>query len=311
MKTEEHHNFDPLKPIGNHDDMRTAYYRGHRHLRDPPATATFSKVPEPEYIYSRQPTVDLKNESETKEVYVRKPFNPGSIQNPHLELDKVYSMKDLDEKQYTSAPKPIKEFRTVTGTDYEYKVEPIREKPVILRPTSYKLKQPDLVIDPAKPGFTKHLDMMATTNLLTYVPYTEKGLQQNDILTVWNWIGFYKKNFCSAMETRRPVCLSDVKEELCPRGESNICPRKKPEFPSIIKPVPNSGFTSETRDNYKIPVCQEFDIKFEKRAIIKPHDSLVPYMGMNKIYGSGQPHQNLIPFVAYLSSNDDNDDTVP
>lgn len=140
--------------------------------------------------------------------------------------------------------RPMKPACSVTHSDYRWQPETLTLSPVSLHiPTL--VSKTKVLIDRNKPGYSKYLDPAATTNNLDYCYRSPKdllnGIAAKDNITFWNW---------KDIEYSDKKVLRTKDAQLCDKLQSKDCPKRRFEFPSKVKSVPNSGLTTEVRQNY-------------------------------------------------------------
>lgn len=177
---------------------------------------------------------------------------------------------------------------SVSRTDYLWHPNVPREAPA-----KWSLPTPvtasKVSIDRSKPGYSKYLDPSATTSRLEYCHRTPQdimsGIAAKDNITFWNW-----KN----IEKRTKKVFSEKDPEQCDALPTTECVKRRCEYPSLVKAVPNNGMTTEVRDNYVEPKSIEYDITCIKNtATYKALDPFAKKSEYN-ILGSGECTQKYV-----------------
>ena len=152
---------------------------------------------------------------------------------------------------------------SVTHSDFLWRPEPpitMPENPHL--PTA--TKGTAITIDRNKPGYTKFLDVAATTSRLDYCYRSPKdimnGVGAQDNITFWNWKEY---------ERSSKKVFRDKDVQLCDKLPTNECLKRRCEFRSGVKHVPNSGLITEVRENYMPPNDRgiEYDITHIRNAL--------------------------------------------
>lgn len=180
--------------------------------------------------------------------------------------------------------RPMVPAASVSHSDFLWNPEPTKEPPIQMHlPTAVAATK--ISIDRAKPGYSKYLDPSATTSRLDYCHRSAQdvmsGIAAKDNITFWNW-----RN----MEYRTKKVFPAKDPQQCDKLQSNECVKRRCEFPSLVKPVPNTGMTTEVRDNYIAPF--ENTIEYDTTNIQNDftHTSIVPFAKKSEynIFGSGE-----------------------
>lgn len=142
---------------------------------------------------------------------------------------------------------------SVSHSDYIWQTETLILPPDLPQmPKEIAMKK--ITIDRNKPGYSKYLDPAATTTTLDYCYRSPKdiikGIAAHDCITFWNW---------EDTEYREKKVFREKDPLLCDKLSSQECTKRRCEFASKIKPVPNSGLSTEVRDNYVEPNDRAID----------------------------------------------------
>lgn len=171
--------------------------------------------------------------------------DPDIIRNPTL--DKIDYVKPFYECNIKFLKRPMLPASSVSHSDYLWHPEEPKEPPPSL-PLETPIAAIKVNMDHSKPGYTKYLDPAATTSRLDYCHRTAQdvmsGIAAKDNITFWNW---------QTMEKRTKKVYRESDPQQCDRVPSIECVKRRCEYPSMVKSVPNSGLTTEVRENYVEP----------------------------------------------------------
>ncbi|XP_075169726.1 uncharacterized protein LOC142241779 [Haematobia irritans] len=275
---------DYQKPLNNLQDMRTSTYVGCKYMTDTNLDTRIHEKFEECRSYREDPM--LNRTTEYKANYEWKFGDPNEVRNPSL--DKINHIKPFYECKMKFLQRPMVPAASVSHSDYLWHPEPDIEPPITLHlPTPVATTQ--LSINRAKPGYSKYLDSSATTSRLDYCHRTPEdimsGIAAKDNITFWNW-----KN-----DTTKKV-YPEQDPQQCDKLPSKNCIKRRCEFPTLVKAVPNSGMTTEVRENYVDPYKKqlEYDCTHIRNEIaysqVEPYPNKTEY----NILGSGESTHNYV-----------------
>lgn len=149
--------------------------------------------------------------------------------------------------------RPMRPASSVSHSDFIWQTE-ISISPPTLPQMPTAVATTKITVDRSKPGYSKYLDPAATTNSLDYCYHSPQdimnGIAAHDNITFWNWQDF---------EYRDKKVYREKDSQLCDKLPSQDCIKRHCEFASKVKAVPNSGLTTEVRDNYTEPNDRAID----------------------------------------------------
>ncbi|XP_013102511.1 uncharacterized protein LOC106083806 [Stomoxys calcitrans] len=277
---------DYQKPLNNQRDMRTSTYLATRYMNDAVLENTIHPRFEESRPYGEDPT--LNKISEYMENYEWKYGDPYEVSSPSL--DTINHIKPFYECQMKFLNRPMMPAASVSHSDYLWHPEPERE-PIISLHLPTPVAASAVAIDRAKPGYAKYLDSAATTSRLDYCHRTPEdvmsGIAANDNITFWNW----KK-----LGNQNKKVYPEQDSQQCDELPSNDCVKRRSEFPSQVNAVPNSGMTTEVRDNYVNPykIDLEYDSTLIRNNVVYSAVEPFPSKSEYTILGSGHStHQFL------------------
>lgn len=180
-------------------------------------------------------------------------FNdPNESRNPSLG-NKILYMKPLFETKLKFLNRTMIPANSTTHSDYVWDPIPAPPPPVN-NDLPLEIKVTPIVVDRSKPSYSKYLDPTATTNRLDYCYRSPQeimsGIGAQDNITFWSW----------QKETHRPFKVVPEKDvQQCDKLPADSCVKRRAEYTSTLKHVPNSGMTTEVRENYLKPQTRMID----------------------------------------------------
>ncbi|KAM7363092.1 uncharacterized protein ACRADG_000144 [Cochliomyia hominivorax] len=237
---------DYKKPLGKQQDMRTSTYLGHKLINDTMlGNKILAKYKETK-PYENDPVLANHRTSVSKANYGWKFDDQEEIRNVSLN-GKVNYVKPFYDCNLKFLKRPMRPATSVTHSDYQWQPKTAELPPMVPHmPAAVKITK--IPIERNKPGYSKYLDPTATTTSLDYCYRSPKdiinGIAAKDNITFWNW---------QDVEYREKKVFRQKDAELCDKLPSKECIKRRCEFPSKVKAVPNSGLTTEIRDNYIEP----------------------------------------------------------
>ncbi|XP_018804939.1 PREDICTED: uncharacterized protein LOC108978886 [Bactrocera latifrons] len=265
------------------DDMRTSTYRSHVYMTDTMmGNHMHAKFKEPK-PYSIDPTLEKLRTSDYKANYTWKYDDPNKVINPSLG-PKVQLMKNYEDRRLRFISRPMRPASSTMHQDFLWNPQaaPAPPTPITL-PSPVAASK--VIVNRAKPSFSKLLDPAATTSRLSFVHYTPAELMgsvaRHDNITFWNWPKYntqIKRVFPGRDDTQ------------CDDKAARECPKRHCEFPSLVQHVPNSGMTTEVRANYIEPIKRTIDFEtahIHNRLVYEPVTPLSKETEY-KVYGSGE-----------------------
>ncbi|XP_061394340.1 uncharacterized protein LOC133329899 [Musca vetustissima] len=273
---------DYQQPLNKQQDMRTSTYFGNKYMTDTMLGNTidckFKETPS----YKEDVTLAMHRQSDYKTNYTWKFGDPNEVRNPTIA--KLDGIKPFYECKMKFLQRPMVPTASVSHTDYLWNTEPIKEPPISLHlPTPVIATK--ISIDRAKPGYSKYLDTAATTSRLDYCHRSPQdimsGIAAKDNITFWNW---------QEMENRTKKVFPDKDPQQCDKLKSNECVKRRCEFPSLVKAVPNTGMTTEVRDNYIEPYRNTIEYDTTNIHNDITHTLIDPFANKSEynILGSGE-----------------------
>ncbi|XP_004533400.1 uncharacterized protein LOC101452501 [Ceratitis capitata] len=265
------------------DDMRTSTNRSHVYMTDTMVgNHMHAKFKEPK-PYKLDPTLEKLRTSDYKANFTWKYEDPNKVINPSLG-PKVQSMKNFEDRRLRFISRPMRPASSVMHQDYVWnpQAEPAQPAPI---PLPSAVSASSLVINRTKPSFSKLLDPTATTSRLAFAHYTPDELMgsvaRHDNITFWNW---------SKYSTQSKRVFFGRDDTMCDSLPAKECPKRHCEFPSLVAHVPNSGMTTEVRQNYIEPIKRAIDFEtahIHNRQVFDPVTPS-PKDTEYKLYGSGE-----------------------
>lgn len=183
-------------------------------------------------------------QSEHRRAYTPKPIDPTIQRNPHIKCNKLNLIKPYEDTFLRLAPKPLPELDSVYKNDFRGESHPEEEQLLHIHNLCTVESSPDLAIDRSKIGYTKYMDLTATSYQLDYFPFSSdqiKGIAANDNITFYTWLKddpFKKIN----------VWPNKPKVVAAPKKKKDV---RAGEFKILQNTVPNLGLTTEMKSNYK------------------------------------------------------------
>ncbi|XP_073818880.1 uncharacterized protein [Musca autumnalis] len=237
---------DYQEPLNKQQDMRTSTYIGNKYMTDTMLGNNIDYKIRESPPYKEDVVLAQQRQSDYKTNYIWKFGDPNEVRNPSLA--KMDGVKPFYECKMKFLKRPMVPATSVSHFDYLWNPERIKESPptTIHLPTAVTATK--ISIDRAKPGYSKYLDPAATTSRLDYCHRSARdvmsGIAAKDNITFWNW---------QVMENRTKKVFPERDPQQCDKLQANECVKRRCEFPSLVKPVPNTGMTTEVRDNYIEP----------------------------------------------------------
>uniref|UniRef100_A0A1B0B0X3 Uncharacterized protein n=1 Tax=Glossina palpalis gambiensis TaxID=67801 RepID=A0A1B0B0X3_9MUSC len=188
--------------------------------------------------------------SDYKENYVWKTRDPLAQVNPSLAKPSQH-FKPFYEKKIKFLTHKTLPPSSVTHSDFLW--EPDQPKgSYVTMPMQAAVANTPVTVEYNKSGYGKYLDTQATTQRLDYCYRSPNdimnGIAAHDNITFWNW-----KNFdCSTKHA-----TNDEPARLCDNMPSIECEKRRCEFINQTQRVPNSGMTTEVRENYLAPADRD------------------------------------------------------
>lgn len=153
-------------------------------------------------------------------------------------------MKDFYDSSLKFLSRPMLPPSSVSHSDYLWRPQAVVETvPQIAIPTPVAVTK--ISIDRAKVGYSKYLDPAATSYRLDFCNRTPTDIGANNNITFWNW---------NKIELRTKKVHREKDPQQCDKLPSNECTKRREEYPSTVKAVPNFGLTTETTSNYTKPM---------------------------------------------------------
>ncbi|XP_065367545.1 uncharacterized protein LOC135960229 [Calliphora vicina] len=237
---------DYKKPLCKQQDMRTSTYLGHKPMDDTMLGNKIQAKFKETRPYEEDPVLEKHRTSDYKSNYVWKFGSTDEIRNVSLDR-KIHYIKPFYECNLKFLKRPMRPASSVTHSDYLWQPETPISPPVYpYMPES--VSSTKIFIDRNKPGFSKYLDPAATTTNLDYCYRSPQDVMNSiaakDNITFWNW---------KDIEYREKKVFRVKDAQLCDKLPSKDCTKRRCEFPSKVRAVPNSGLTTEVRENYVKP----------------------------------------------------------
>ncbi|XP_037815633.1 uncharacterized protein LOC119606267 [Lucilia sericata] len=237
---------DYKKPLGNEQDMRTSTYLGHKIMGDTMLNNKIQPMCKETKSYEEDAVLEKHRTSDYKANYVWKFGIPDEIRNVSLDR-KIHYMKPFYDCNLKFLKRPMRPASSVTHSDYIWQPENTTLPPAIPH-IPCAVSPTKIVVDRNKPGYSKLLDPSATTTSLDYCYRSPQDIMNsiaaNDNITFWNW---------KDTEYREKKVFRVKEAQLCDKLPSKDCTKRRCEFPSKVKAVPNSGLITEVRENYVNP----------------------------------------------------------
>ncbi|XP_055859215.1 uncharacterized protein LOC129921425 [Episyrphus balteatus] len=186
--------------------------------------------------------------SEQRQQYTKKNIDTNALRNPPIKCNALKFIKPFENSHLRLAPKPLQESKSINKNDYRGELQVQAEKTSLIRYPGAVENSEVLTIDRSKPGYSKYLDLSATSNRLDYYPISfdqQRGIAAKDNITYWTWI----KN-----DTNKVHNVWPIKQNLSDNFRTNKKSKgNRGEFQIIQNSVPNNGLTTETKSNFKNP----------------------------------------------------------
>uniref|UniRef100_A0A1B0BPL0 Uncharacterized protein n=1 Tax=Glossina palpalis gambiensis TaxID=67801 RepID=A0A1B0BPL0_9MUSC len=243
----EFHDFnyiDYMRPISKHQDMRTSTYVGTKRFNDNGCMTKLHPKRNESHPYTDDEFLEKFRASDYKNNFTSKIRDSSALRNPNLSKE-LRVIKPFYEMKLKFLRRPMLPAISVTHSDFLWNPSP----PIpICGPMPALIPSPVrsniVTVNRNEHGYAKYLDPQATTQRLDYCHRScrdiSKGIAVNDYITFWNW-----KDIDS--HAKKVSVTSD--SQLCDKFRSKDC-EKRSELQNQRKRVPNSGMTTEVRENY-------------------------------------------------------------
>lgn len=252
----EFHDFnyiDYMRPISKHQDMRTSTYVGTKRLNNIAHMTKLHRKRNESHPYADDEFLEKCRRSDYTSNFTRKAHDSSALPNPNLSRE-LQVVKPFYEVKFKFPGRPMLPASSVTHSDFLWNALPpipICDPMPALIPTP--VRSSVVTVNRNENGYAKYLDPQATTQRLDYCHRSckdiSKGIAVNDFITFWNW-----KNIESCAKK-----VSDTSDfQLCDKFRSKDC-EKRSELRTLLKRVPNSGMTTEARENYLVQHLYESD----------------------------------------------------
>uniref|UniRef100_A0A1A9VTC5 Uncharacterized protein n=1 Tax=Glossina austeni TaxID=7395 RepID=A0A1A9VTC5_GLOAU len=243
----EFHDFnyiDYMRPISKHEDMRTSTYVGTKRLNNIARTTKLPRKRNESRTYTDDVLLEKCRNSDYTTNFTWKTHDSSALRNPNLSKEPQL-IKPFCEVKLKFLSRPMMPASSVTHSDFLWNPLPpipICDSMPALIPSP--VRSSIVSINRNESGYAKYLDPQATTQRLDYCHRSckdiSKGIAANDFITFWNW-----KDIDS--HAKKVSGTSD--SQLCEKFRSKDC-EKRSELRTRVKRVPNSGMTTEARENY-------------------------------------------------------------
>uniref|UniRef100_A0A1A9ZPQ6 Uncharacterized protein n=1 Tax=Glossina pallidipes TaxID=7398 RepID=A0A1A9ZPQ6_GLOPL len=252
----EFHDFnyiDYMRPINKLDDMRTSTYVGSKRLNNIASMTKFHHKLNESHPYTYDEFLEKYRGSDYTNNFTRKTHDSSALRNPNLSKEPQV-VKPFYEVKFKFPGRPMLPASSVTHSDFLWNALPpipICDPMPALIPTP--VRSSVVTVNRNESGYAKYLDPQATTQRLDYCHRScrdiSKSIAANDIITFWNW---------KDIESHAKKVSNTSDYQLCDKFRSKDC-EKRSELRTLLKRVPNSGMTTEARENYLIQHSYESD----------------------------------------------------
>lgn len=225
--------------------------------------------------------------SDYKDNYVWKTRDPLAQVNPSLAKPSQH-FKPFFEKKLKFLSHKTSPPSSVTHSDFLWEPDQSKASYVTV-PMQAPVAKTPATVEYNKSGYGKYLDTQATTQRWDYCYRSPNdimnGIAAHDNITFWNW-----KNF---------ECRTKHKpSRLCDNMTSIECEKRRWEFINQTQRVPNSGMTTEVRENYLTPAARDTSSGYDNTQFRSdnPFDAaaITQTKSEYSIIGSGDPTEKFV-----------------
>uniref|UniRef100_A0A1A9UMQ0 Uncharacterized protein n=1 Tax=Glossina austeni TaxID=7395 RepID=A0A1A9UMQ0_GLOAU len=211
--------------------------------------------------------------SDYKDNYVWKTRDPLAQVNASLAKPSQH-LKPFFEKKLKFLSQKTLPLSSVTHSDFLW--EPDQSKAsYVTEPMQAPVANTPATVKYNKSGYGKYFDTQATTQRLDYCYRSPndimKGIAAHDNITFWNW-----KNFDSRTKHEERRC----------------------EFINQTQRVPNSGMTTEVRENYLTPAARDASSRYDNAQFRSDNTfdagAITQTKSKYSVIGSGDPTEKFV-----------------